>query len=291
MDQPGARLDQRAEQDDLEGELERRRAQRLEQEVGWHRAVEDGRVMSAHGNEEQEPRQDGDATGGDPGAHRLASGLYVVEREEDGGDDRQVISGVANPAHRPGGAGFAGGEGRADLGRELDERPDEDGQIDGVENERPESQRPLDGGAAAKDQEPHRPHDAQHTQRVGEREGLAQDRARGRGDDREDDGEQCEVANLVKKPGRAQQVAEEAAVVVGAKHSDELEARRADGAPDERRHDDRQQAAAGSVAEEELHQLATGAVAARDDHRLEDEAGQQVFFEEGGFAHRSGAER
>jgi len=58
-----------------------------------------------------------------------------------------------------------------------------------------------------------------------------------------------------------------------------------DGAEHHHGGEESQEAAERSLGEEELDQLPTCSVSAGDDHRLEEEAGEEVSAEEGGWRH------
>ena len=159
---------------------------------------------------------------------------------------------------------------------EAQEDGSQEEEVNGVEHIGPEGQGALNGFRAPQHQKDHAERQKGHTHPGGQaRQGA--DHGGGGGVDHPQHQEEHGVkAEVVERPGPAQEAAHHRAVVIGPEDPDEFEGDGAEQGPCRRRGPQGQQPAQQAIAPEIPGDLRPGAVAAANEHGLEDQAGSQV---------------
>jgi hypothetical protein len=140
--------------------------------------------------------------------------VHVANAKQECRDEREVIPSIAHSTDDPPRAGWLAGHAGDDVAAETGEAPNEEYAVHSIEHEA------------------NRQHHADNAQVMGQTEGFLQDGA-GRGrDHRQHEEKLSDVERFVEKPALAEQVLEEAAIVVTPEQPRKLEARSAYRAPD-----------------------------------------------------------
>ena len=153
--------------------------------------------------------------------------LDMADTEQKGRDGDHVVPGILDARQEPARLDFQRGPGL--VSKELGEAPDQEDQVDGVEDERPQRKGLLDHRGSLEDQEPHAGHDADDPGVKREGEDSLDDAAAGGGDDRQSQQHHDQVADLVEEPPAVEQLPGEGPVVVGTGLPRQLEGHQADG--------------------------------------------------------------
>ncbi len=157
-------------------------------------------------------------------------------------------------------------EGGGDVAPETADRPHDECDVHGVEDERPTGKHPLDRVAPVEQEYGDACDRSEHAHRVRKPERLDHDRARRGPDHGEHEERHQDVGDLEQYPPAPQQSLEEAAVLEGPEAARELERGRGNQAPDQGRdaqhgHQPRDR----PERQEKLDDLPSSPVAARDD--------------------------
>jgi hypothetical protein len=156
----------------------------------------------------------------------FAPRVHVANAKQECRYEREVIPSIAHSTDDPPRAGWLAGHAGDDVAAETGEAPNEEYAVHSIEHEL------LDEAGPTKNQKANRQHHADNAQVMGQTEGFLQDGA-GRGrDHRQHEEKLSDVERFVEKPAPAEQVLEEAAIVVTPEQPRELEARGAYRAPD-----------------------------------------------------------
>lgn len=239
---------------------------------------------------EEEPGDDAEERPDHRGAHRLPARLDPTRGEQDDRHDEEVVHRVLEAAHQPPGLGRGNGKLRRDPAPVPAPREHEIEREDTVEHHGPPGQDLRDHFAPVEGQHAHPGEHDEEPDAVGDAEALLNDLARRGADDGQDQDEHEDEQDLERDPAPAEELLEEAPVVVDPEDPREFVRQTQDQRPAEDR--DRHPEHATQCAEpgEVLDDLPTRAVPAPDHRGLEDHARNEVDPDQTGSSQPHGGD-